>query len=158
MLLTSTPALRSRSPLAFLLAAGTLSLVCAALIGAVRLDSAQADDHGQPARSNATDHGGRTQLSNQRETGNGDSNADVKVVRGRVVDEARAPVGAARVWLPLRYQPHRVAEGTTDESGRFELKFPADWISPRVVGSSWTIWVFAPGQSIATSSPFEVVR
>ncbi|HVC97957.1 MAG TPA: M56 family metallopeptidase, partial [Pirellulales bacterium] len=158
MLLTSTPALRSRSSLAFSLAAGMLSLVCAALIGAVRLDSAQVGENGQPARSNTTDQVGTAQSTEKREAGDSDSNADEKVIRGRVFDEAKVPVGGARLWLPLRYQPRRVVEGTTDESGRFELKFPADWISPRVVGSSWTIWVFAPGQSIATASPFEVVR
>lgn len=86
------------------------------------------------------------------------SDAKVRVVRGHVVDAAGMPVGGARLWLPLRYEPRRVAEATSDKDGRFELKFPTDWVSPRWVGSSWTIWAFAPGHGIATQSPYEVVR
>jgi hypothetical protein len=86
------------------------------------------------------------------------SDAEVKVVRGRVVDEQDLPVAGARLWLPLRYQPRRVAETIADESGRFELRFPTDWVSPRTNGSSWTIWAYAPGHGIATESPFQVVR
>lgn len=86
------------------------------------------------------------------------SDTDFTIVRGRVIDEADVPVADARLWLPLRHQPRRVVEATTDASGRFELKFPADWVSPRTSGSSWTIWAYAPGHSIATQSPFQVVR
>lgn len=84
--------------------------------------------------------------------------ANFKLVRGRVVDEADAPVSDARLWLPLRYQPRRVVEATADPSGRFEFKIPAGWIDPRTSGSSWTIWAYAPGHGIATQSPFDVIR
>lgn len=128
MLLTSNLALRSRSRLAFCQAA-RLSLVCAVLSGADRLGSAQAED-----------------------------NSAMKVVRGRVVDSSGMPVSDARLCLPLRYEPRHVAEGATDAAGRFELKFPADWVSPRVTGSDWTVWAYAPGHSIATQNAYKQVR
>jgi beta-lactamase regulating signal transducer with metallopeptidase domain len=158
MLLSSTLTLRSRSPVAFSLTAGTLSLVCSILIGAVRLDSVQAGDDAQAASSEPPQEGEASQSSDRRENRDHALSHETKTIRGRVMDETGMPIRGAQLWLPLRYQPRRVVHGTTDESGRFELEFPANWISPFVTGSSWTLWAYAPGHSIATQSPFEVVR
>jgi uncharacterized GH25 family protein len=157
MLLASTRKLRTRSPLAFCLVAAAISLACSLLIGAVRLDSAQAGDDARTANSEAPQERGKDQTPNKRADGDRGVDGETKIVGGRVIDETGAPVTGARLWLRLRYQPPRAVEGTTDEFGRFELKFPADWISPRRTGGSWTIWAYAPGHSIATESPYQVI-
>lgn len=143
MLVTSTPVLRSRSSWAFRVSLAALALVAAALVGAMRLDSVRADD-AEPASSDTRDRRETAASPKDRENDDGEKHADSKIVRGRVLDESGKPVGGAKLWLPLRYEPRRVVEGKTDESGRFELKLPGDWLSPRAVGSGWTIWVYAP--------------
>lgn len=154
MLLASPVALRSCSPIAFYLAAAALSVSCAVLVSTLRLDTAEADAAAPPAKA----ANGAAQTANSRGDDESEAQAKIKVVRGRVVDESGMPVGDARLWLPLRYKPRRIAEGTTDASGRFQLRFPADWISPHFVGSGWTIWAYAPDHGIATNSPYDVVR
>jgi hypothetical protein len=155
MLIASPP--RSRPRPTFCLMA-SLSLVCAVLLGAIVLDSVRAGDDAPPETSRTKDTGGTAPPSGKREGGDRNSSPAMKVVRGRVVDEAGVPVGDARLWLPLRHQARRIVKGKSDAAGRFELTFPADWISPRKIGSSWTIWAYAPGHGIATQSPYEVVR
>lgn len=88
----------------------------------------------------------------------GQTEVEMKVVRGSVSDKAGLPVGGARLWLPLMFQPKRVVEGKSDASGRFELRFPASWVSPRVVGSGWTVWAYAAGHGVGTQSAYDVVR
>lgn len=100
-------------------------LSCLVLVFVAETSRSRADDVAQkPAASASSENDDRPA-------------ADFKLIRGRVVDDANAPVADARLWLPLRYQPRRVVEGATDGAGRFELKFPADWIDPRSSGSSW---------------------
>lgn len=155
MVVASTPVLRSRSSLAFCLI--VLALGGAVLLGTLRLRSVRAEDAESASADQANQKRGAPS-SNDRADDDSDKNAASKVVRGRVVDEAGKPVGGAKLWLPLRYEPRRVVEGKTDDSGQFELKLPGDWLSPRAVGSGWTIWAYSPGSGIATDSPFDVIR
>lgn len=129
MLLTARLASGFPLPRVVWLTAGILSAVCAMLFGAAGAGSVQAED-----------------------------NPAMKIVRGRVVDASGMPVNDARLCLPVRFEPHRVAEAKTNEAGRFELSFPADWVSPRVGGSDWIIWAYAPGHGITTQSAFTQVR
>lgn len=158
MLLSSTLAVRFHSARGFCVGAGALAFVCAALIGAVRLDSVQAADDTKSASPATSDASVKQEASDTHKDKGKDAAAKMKVVRGRVLDEDGMPVAGARLWLPLRYRPHQVAQAKTDKTGRFELKFPADWLSPRLTGSSWTIWAYAAGHGIATISPFKTIR
>ena len=147
--------LRSRSPQAFYWMSGLLLLTASLLVGSVRLSTVQADE-GAPNKPAVTQTGDANQSPNNKEIAAND--VQMKVVRGRVINEAGEPVASAQLWLPLQYQPRRTVQATADDTGNFALKCPTDWISPRLSGSSWTIWAYAPGHSIQTHSAFEVVR
>ena len=81
----------------------------------------------------------------------------IKIVRGRVVNEAGDPVAGAKLWLPLKNKPRRTAETTTDDAGNFEIKCPADWISP-LSGIIDLVWAYAPGYSIQAQRVHEAIR
>jgi beta-lactamase regulating signal transducer with metallopeptidase domain len=154
-LLSNGPSLRSRSTQAFYWLSGLSLLMVTLLASSVRLSAAhtQEGSQDQPAanQTGATNQSknAKAQTPNERR---------MKVVRGRIVDEAGNPVVGARLWLPLQYQPRRTVQTTADDAGNFELKFPAHWISPRVSGSSWTVWAYAFGHSIQSQSVYEVIR
>jgi beta-lactamase regulating signal transducer with metallopeptidase domain len=138
----------------------TLSTICLLmsvllnpLARAMRSEAAAQDD---PASrlNNAANADSRL-----NEVASADANeAGVKVMRGRVVDEAGKAVSGAQLWLPLQREPRRTAHSVTDDSGRFELKFAADWISPRVAGQLTTIWAYAPGYSIETQNVYAAIH
>jgi beta-lactamase regulating signal transducer with metallopeptidase domain len=155
VLLASEHSLRRRSRRSFLVISALLSLTALSLVGSVRLQAARADEP-LPNKALAPPKLGERQKSGREDVTVTDEN--LKRVRGRVVDEAGKPVAGAKLWLPLQYQPRRTVEATADVEGKFELKFPFDWISPRVSGSSWTVWAYAPGYSIQSQSVYEVLR
>lgn len=154
-LLTNGQSLHSRSTGAFYWMSGLLFLTAALLVGSIRLSAAHADE-------GAPDKPAAAQTDDAHQSENGEVQAanegQMKIVRGRVVNEAGEPVAGAQLWLPLQYQPRRTAQATADETGNFELKCPADWISPLFVGSSWTVWAYAPGHSIQSQNVYEVIR
>ncbi|QEG39287.1 M56 family metallopeptidase [Roseimaritima ulvae] len=146
MLLDSSHSLRSRSPRRFLWMSGLLLLCGALLLGSLKLNAAGADEVRQAAAKTAP--AGQTAEQDQQ----------VKVVRGRVVDEAGQPIAGAQLWLPLQYQPRRCVQTSSDAAGEFELKCPVAWIRSRSTGSMWTVWVHCPGYSIQSQSVFDTIR
>ena len=131
------------------------ALVIGILFAQVPAGKAQALQTDNP-ETFATQSGDSDDLENKKD-GTTDE-GQMKFVRGRVVDAALNPVGGVKLWLPLAYQPRRTVQATTDEAGNFELNCPADWISPTVIGSSWTVWAYAPGHSIQSQSVWEALR
>lgn len=154
-LLTDGQPLRSRSTRTFYLLSGLCLLITSLLVGSLRLSTARAEDdtQDQPQPAQTADA--------SRPTGDHEQAADpggMKIVRGRVVDATGEPIAGAQLWLPLQYQPKRTVQTTADDAGHFELRCPADWISPRVSRSAWTVWFYAPGYSIQSQSVYEVIR
>jgi beta-lactamase regulating signal transducer with metallopeptidase domain len=131
MLLASPTALRARSPLAFYLAAGALSLVCAVLVGAVRLDSVQAEDKAgssessnpapakeePPAAAKAepaeTLH--YTCVVVDKDTGKGIANATVVVRRSKLTSEENTIVAETQ---------HK-----TDAEGKYSFEIPPEQVA-----------------------------
>jgi len=147
--------LRSRSTHSFYWMAGLLLLTGSLLVGSVRLSTVQAQES-TPSEQATNPAGDASQPSKTVEPI--PNEAQPRIVRGRVVDESGEPVAGAKLWLRLHYQPSRIVPATTDDAGNFELTCLPEWISPRVSGSSWTVWAYAPGYSIQTQSVFEVLR
>ncbi|HVX10418.1 MAG TPA: M56 family metallopeptidase [Pirellulales bacterium] len=132
MLLASPTALRPRSPLAFYLAAGVLSLVGATLVGAVRLDSARADDEAQPTASQ-DDHAepskeqpAAPKTNNaetlhytcvvlDKDTGKGIPDATVVVRRSKLTSEENTIVAETR---------HK-----TDAEGKYSFEIPPEQVA-----------------------------
>lgn len=154
-LLSNGQSLRSRSTQAFYWMSGLSLLTVSLLVGSVRLSTAHAQEGAQDQPA-ATQTGDTNQSKKDKEQA--PNEGQMRIVRGRIVDEAGEPVAGAKLWLPLQYQPRRTVQTTADDAGNFELKCPAGWISPRVSGSSWTAWVYAPGYSIQSQSVYEVIR
>jgi beta-lactamase regulating signal transducer with metallopeptidase domain/5-hydroxyisourate hydrolase-like protein (transthyretin family) len=123
MLITSPLVLRSRSPLGFCLMAGTMSLVCAALFGAIRLDSVRGGDDAQPASSENTKPAQSkeqpaakaetlhyTCVVLDKETGKGIPEASVVVRRSKLTSQENTIIEETR--------------HTTDAEGKFSFEIP----------------------------------
>jgi|GEM_PF-2404055 len=153
MLLNSNLTLRLRSPRAFCAGAGIVLFACAALFGAVRLNTATASS------SEPNSHGEETPSlpTAPQDTPSDNKNAAIKIIRGSVVDQGGKPVAKAKISLPLRHVPVRIASTTTDDAGQFELKFPSDWLDTRLTGNQWTLWAYAPGHGITSENVGKVV-
>lgn len=152
MLLSNRHPLRNQSTRAFCWFSGLALLLLAIAISSVRLSTVQAQVFvsEKPIDVNV-DESGSSANAQVKE-------ANIKTVRGQVVDSTGAPVANAKLCLPLQWHPRRTIEAATDATGRFELICPADWISPKVSGSFCTLWAYAPGYSIQSQSVHGVVR
>jgi beta-lactamase regulating signal transducer with metallopeptidase domain len=152
MLLTNGPSLRNQSTPWFCWFSGLSLLLLAIGISSVRLTTVQAQEPspGKPTEVNVGDNGPTANINTKE--------ADAKNVRGQIVNASGKPVANAKLWLPLQWKPRRTVEAVSDSTGRFELRCPADWISPKVTGSFWTVWVYAPGYSIQSQNVYEVIR
>ncbi len=152
-LLTNEHPLRSRSTQSFTWVSGLSFLTGALLLGSVRLSSAHAAQG--PADKPTESQAAGTNESSRSET---QAAGQLKIVRGRVVNDAGEPIAGAKLCLPLTYRPGRTVQTTSDEDGNFKLQCPVEWINPRVNGSSWTAWAYAPGYSIQSQNLYRVLR
>lgn len=154
-LLIKRQSLSTRSKQSFLWMHGLLLLVASLSVGSVRIGAVQAQERTSKTSSpTKTEDASTTALTHEQV----DKTAGNKIVRGHIVDQAGEPVAGAKLWLPLLREPRRVVEATADDTGKFELDCPADWISPSSRGSFWTAWVYAPGFSVQSQSVYKVVR
>ncbi len=153
--LTQEQPLRVRSQKSFVWMSGLLLLVASLLFGSVRVSVVRAQE-GASERSAKRQQIGRGGFAISSELGK--TNDNPKIVYGQIVDEMGEPVPGARLWLPLQREPRRIVETTADESGKFELRCPTEWISPSIRGSFWTVWAYAPGFAIQSQSVYQVLR
>jgi len=165
MLLHSNLTLRTRSPRVFCVGAGIALFACAALFGAVRLNTA--DGGAQAAQPDLLisrahpetvlqDAKPPAENEKKQKPAEGDQVA-VKIIRGRVVDQAGKPVAQAKLCLPLDFNPRRAMQASTDDAGQFEFKIPVDWLHGKPKETAWTLWAYAPGFSFASENVGRVV-
>lgn len=155
MLLSNRRSFRNQSTRTFCWFAGLALLLLSMAISSVRLSPLQAQESVSGKSSGISVDEDASAVSGQSDDVD---EANTKIVRGKVVDSVGKPVANAKLWLPLQWHPRRTVEAATDATGRFELICPANWISPKVSGSFWTVWAYAPGYSIQSQSVQEVVR
>jgi beta-lactamase regulating signal transducer with metallopeptidase domain len=95
-------------------------------------------------------------LKAERKELQGESRDDIKVFRGRGVDELDKPVPGAHVWYPVKWTAEKgmlTVDAACDAEGRFALSVPAAWLGkPTPVSIAWEVWAFAEGRSIGTAS------
>lgn len=153
-LLVGPQSIRSQSTQVFYWTSGLLLLAVSMLVGSIQLSATLADEvpKENPSETLTVDSENAKEDPQQ-------ASDSVRVVRGRVINEAGQPVTGAKLWLPLRPRPpQRTIEAEVDEAGNFELNVPTDWLSARIVDSSWTVWAYAPGYSIQSQDVFEALR
>ncbi|HET6884344.1 MAG TPA: M56 family metallopeptidase [Pirellulales bacterium] len=127
-----------------------IALVITALLVLPRVRAENEPANGTGAGASTADRPAANDATTQK------SNGALQTVSGIVVDESGGPVLDAELWLKVT--PRFVAYGRTDGGGRFEIEFPVAWLSPNIVGSSWTLWAYSPGHTIATQNVFDAVR
>ncbi len=163
MLLHSNLTLRLRSPRVFCVGAGIALFTCAALFGAVRLNTA--DGGAQAAQAELSIPGAHPGSATQetkppaekeKKSAKGDF-AAAKIIRGSVVDQAGKPVAQAKLCLPAGYHPKRVVLATANEAGQFELKVPTTWLEEDATRYWTTLWGYAPGFSFGSANVYEIV-
>lgn len=130
MLLTSPMSLRSQSPRAFCFMAGLLSLLGAALISGVRLDSARADEAAKPIQSAEKGPGTAKPAAGEadkqetlhytgvvldKETGKGIPDAAVIVRRSKLTSEENSIIEESR--------------HTTDAEGKYAFVIPPEQVA-----------------------------
>lgn len=151
-LLTNTQSLRPQSTKAFMCMWSVLLLTVSMLVGSIRLSTAQAQE--APTNQPAARQTAQPAQPQKEQPAQAES---FRTVRGQVVNAAGEPVPGAKLWLPLQFQPRRIAEATADTAGNFEIKFPVDWISPTIRGRFTTVWAYASGYCIQSQSVFEAI-
>ncbi len=143
--------LRLRSTRSFYWIAGSLLLAGSFLLGSIRLGTAHAD---QDAAVDPVAL--ETQATDASQTESTPPASEMRTFRGLVHDEVGDPVSDAKLWLQL--DTDRVVAGTTDETGRFELKYSVDWLKQRRMGLMETVWVHAPGYYVQSRYVYSFVR
>ncbi|HVA49696.1 MAG TPA: M56 family metallopeptidase [Pirellulales bacterium] len=132
MLLASPIALRSRSPLLFCLAAGSLLLVGAMLVSTVRLDSVHADDADQPASSEKTDKTPSQEQAAAEKPKQGETLHYTGVVLDK--DSGKGIPNATVVVRRSKYssEENTIIEETrhkTDAEGKYSFEIPPEQVA-----------------------------
>ncbi|HET6880324.1 MAG TPA: M56 family metallopeptidase [Pirellulales bacterium] len=131
MLLASPIALRSRSPLLFCLAAGSLSLAGALLVSTVRLDSVQADDADPPASSGKIEQTPSQEQAAAVQAKQGEPLRYTGVVLDK--DSGKGIPNATVIVRRSKYssQENTIIEETrhkTDADGKYSFEIPSEQV------------------------------
>lgn len=145
-LLASSHGLRRKSTTPFCLIASLSLLLVACVAGSVRLGSAYA------IPTNVAEADTTALADNEPQQNDSDP---LRIVRGQVVDDKGMPIPNATLWVPTNWKPRRTMEATSDSDGRFELKFPEEWVESRDFYMGLYMWAIAPGYGIETTSVFK---